>query len=110
MFEEAVKIAQKMSELGLLSDLLSFNNVLGLYASDGRFKDAINTFNAMLKLSIQPDDSTFKSLGLILMKRGFPKQAIGKLELTRKMDHQLGLQEWMLTLTSAVMVEDDWDG
>uniref|UniRef100_A0A7N0ZX73 Pentatricopeptide repeat-containing protein n=1 Tax=Kalanchoe fedtschenkoi TaxID=63787 RepID=A0A7N0ZX73_KALFE len=109
MFEEAVKIAQKMSELGLLTDLLSFNNVLGLYASDGRFKDAIDTFNAMLKLSIKPDDSTFKSLGVILMKRGFSKQAIGKLEMTRKMDPQRGLQAWMSTLTSAVMVEDDWD-
>ncbi|KAL9670074.1 hypothetical protein QQ045_007625 [Rhodiola kirilowii] len=110
MFEEAVKIAQKMTELGILTELLSFNNVLGLYASDGRFKDAIDTFNAMLKLSVQPDDSTFKSLGVILMKRGFSKQAIGKLEVTRKMDPEHSLQAWMLTLTSAVMVEDDWDG
>ncbi|KAF8388162.1 hypothetical protein HHK36_026828 [Tetracentron sinense] len=106
-FEEAVGIAQKMRELGLLTELLSYNNVIGLYASDGRLKEAVETFREMMKSAIQPDDSTFKSLGVVLVKWGVPKQAISKLEATRRKDANSGLHAWMTTLCSMIEVDDD---
>ncbi|GAY54045.1 hypothetical protein CUMW_153610 [Citrus unshiu] len=75
-FEEATRIAKQMRESGLISDLLSYNNVLGLYAVDGRFKDVIGTFKDMVNAAVQPDDFTFKSLGAVLMKCGVPKRAL----------------------------------
>ncbi|XP_057960227.1 pentatricopeptide repeat-containing protein At3g23020 [Malania oleifera] len=109
MFGEAIRIAKKMRELGFLTSLLSYNNVLGLYAMDGRFKEAVETFKEMVNASIQPDDYTFKSLGLVLVKCGVPKQAVGKLEVTRKMDAQCGMQAWMSTLLTVVEMNDDDD-
>ncbi|KAL0295736.1 UNVERIFIED_CONTAM: hypothetical protein Scaly_3090400 [Sesamum calycinum] len=93
-----------MRELGLMRDLLSYNHVLGLYASD---KDAVATFDEMLKSLIKPDDSTFKSLGIILLKCGVPKNAIEKLELIRKEDTERGLQAWTSTLSSVIDMDDD---
>ncbi|OAY28032.1 pentatricopeptide repeat-containing protein At3g23020 [Manihot esculenta] len=106
-FEEAIKIAKHMRDLGLLTDLLSFNNVLGLYALDGRFKEAVGTFREMVGADIQPDDCTFKSLGIVLVKCGISKQAIGKLEATRKKDPNSGLQAWLVALSTIVDVDND---
>ncbi|KAL5782744.1 hypothetical protein ACOSP7_007773 [Xanthoceras sorbifolium] len=106
-FEEATRIAKQMRELGLITDLLSYNNVLGLYALDGRYKEVVGTFKDMVNAAIQPDDCTFKSLGAVLMKCGVPKRAVKKLEITRKKDARSGLQAWMSTLSSVVGVYDD---
>lgn len=108
-FVEAFQIACKMRELGFMTDLLSYNHVLGLYASDGRFKEAAATFDEMLRSAVQPDDSTFKSLGIILLKCGVPKDALRKLELTRKKDAQSGLQAWNSTLCSVIGMDNDTD-
>ncbi|XVE81723.1 hypothetical protein DITRI_Ditri15bG0088600 [Diplodiscus trichospermus] len=108
-FEEATHIARQMRELGLLTELLSYNNVLGLYAMDGRFREAVRTFKEMVSACIQPDDSTFKSLGVVLMKCGVPKQAVNRLQVTRKQDAQNGLQAWMATLSSVVGMDEDDD-
>lgn len=103
-FEEAVRIAKQMSELGLLTDLLSYNNVLGLYAMCGRFKEVVSTFKEMMKASVQPDDCTLRALGAVLVKRGVSKQAVGKLEVTMQKDAQSGLEKWMSALSSVVGV------
>ncbi|KAL0367145.1 UNVERIFIED_CONTAM: Pentatricopeptide repeat-containing protein [Sesamum radiatum] len=87
--------------------LVELQSRAGLYASDGRYKDAVATFDEMLKSLIQPDDSTFKSLGIILLKCGVPKNAIEKLELIRKEDTERGLQAWTSTLSSVVDMDDD---
>lgn len=108
-FVEAFRIARNMRELGLMRELLSYNLVLGFYASDGRYKEAVATFREMLESLIQPDDSTFKSLGIILLKCGVPKDAVGKLEHTRKRDTAAGLQAWTSTLSSVVNMDDDDD-
>ncbi|KAL9248152.1 hypothetical protein vseg_021507 [Gypsophila vaccaria] len=100
--EEAMKIAEKMQELGLLTELLSYNSVLALFALDGKFKEAVNLFKEMIKVELQPDDSTFKSLGLVLTKSGVPKQAVARLEVLRKKDAQNGVQAWLSALTSVV--------
>ncbi|KAA8534621.1 hypothetical protein F0562_032120 [Nyssa sinensis] len=83
-------------------DANEFSYAMMLY---GRFTEAVRTFKEMIKSAIQPDDSTFKSLGVVLMKCGVPKQAVGKLEVTRKKDSKSGLQAWMSTLTSVVAVD-----
>ncbi|TXG63018.1 hypothetical protein EZV62_010012 [Acer yangbiense] len=87
-FEEATRIAKQMKEL-------SYNNVIGLYALDGRYKDVLGTFKEMIDAAIHPDYCTFKSLGAVLMKRGVPKRAVKKLEITRKKDAESGLQAWI---------------
>ncbi|KAL8088796.1 hypothetical protein AgCh_038544 [Apium graveolens] len=107
--EDAIQVAEKMKELGLLTDLLSYNHVLGLYASDGRFKEAIKTFREMLKSGVQPDDSTLRSIGVVLVKRGVPKQTINNLEVMWKKDHQNGLKQWTVTLYSMDVKADNDD-
>ncbi|KAJ0658472.1 putative tetratricopeptide-like helical domain superfamily [Helianthus annuus] len=101
-FDEALEMAKQMRESGLLTDLLSYNHVLGLYASDGRFKDAVTIFNEMVESGVQPNDSTFKSLGVVLMKRGVPKKAVKNLEIMWRDDHQSGVKAWLDTLNSVV--------
>ncbi|KAK2647145.1 hypothetical protein Ddye_022340 [Dipteronia dyeriana] len=108
-FEEATRIAKQMRELGLITDLLSYNNVIGLYALDGRYKEVLGTFKEMINAATHPDDYTFKSLGAVLMKCGVPKRAVKKLEVTRKKDAERGLQAWMSTLSSVVGVYEDDD-
>lgn len=105
-FEEAIQIAKQMRELRLLTDLLSYNNVIGLYATYGRFKEVVGTFKEMTKAAIQPDECTFKSLGLVLVKSGLSKQAVGKLEVSVKKDVRSGLQAWMSALSSVVRVNE----
>lgn len=101
-FEEAFVIAKEMRELGFLSDLLSYNHVLGLYALDGRFKEAVMIFKEMIESGVEPNDSSFKYLGVVLMKRGVPKNAVSKLESMRKNDYRSGLEAWRVTLDSVV--------
>ncbi|GLT78651.1 hypothetical protein SLA2020_501800 [Shorea laevis] len=101
-FTEAAQIAEQMRELGLLTDLLSYNNVIGLYATDGRFMEVVRTFKEMIDAAIQPDDFTFKSLRSVLVRCGVPKPAVHELEARRKKDPKSGLQAWMSTLSSVV--------
>ncbi|PWA73439.1 Ribosomal protein L15, conserved site-containing protein [Artemisia annua] len=101
-FEEAFEIAKNMRELGLLTDLLRYNHVLGFYASDGRFKEAVTIFKELIESGVQPDDSTFKSLGVVLMKRGVPKKVVTRLEVMWRNDYDSGLEAWLATLSSIV--------
>ncbi|KAL2323786.1 hypothetical protein Fmac_028165 [Flemingia macrophylla] len=98
--DEAIQIATQMRRLGLLNDILSYNNVLGLYSTDRRIREAMETFNEMIKSGIQPDDFTFRALAQILLNCGVSKQAVGRLEVMVKRDAPGGLQPWILALTS----------
>ncbi|KAJ4847108.1 hypothetical protein Tsubulata_040643 [Turnera subulata] len=108
-FQEAVQIAKQMRERGILTDVLTYNNVLGLYALDGRFKEAAVTFKEMVGANVQPDGFTFKTLGIVLMKFGIPKHAVRKLEAATKRDSPSGLQAWVMALSVMVHVDDDID-
>ncbi|KAK1406652.1 hypothetical protein QVD17_42149 [Tagetes erecta] len=101
-FDEAFEMAKQMRELGLLTDLLSYNHVLGLYASDGRFKEAVTIFKEMVESGVCPNDSTLKSLGVVLMKRGVAKKAVNNLETMWRNDCESGLKAWLETLNSVV--------
>ncbi|XP_027365817.1 pentatricopeptide repeat-containing protein At3g23020-like [Abrus precatorius] len=96
--DEAIQIATQMRKLGLLTDLLSYNNILGLYSMDRRVREATETFKEMIKSGIQPDDFTFRALAHILLNCGVSKQAVGRLEVMVKRDFPRGLQAWMLAL------------
>lgn len=100
--EEALQIANQMRELGLLTDQLSYNNVLGLYVLDGRVKDMVGTFMEMIEAAIQPDDSTYKSLGHVLMKYGVSKHAVGQLEVLAKKDARGGVRAWMSAISAVL--------
>ncbi|KAK7279305.1 hypothetical protein RJT34_24353 [Clitoria ternatea] len=104
---KAIQIATQMRKLGLLTDVLSYNNVLGLYSMDRRVRDAIETFKEMIKSSIQPDDFTFRALAHILLNCGVSKQVVGRLEVMVKRDASSVLQAWMLALSS-VLEGDFW--
>ncbi|KAK9682820.1 hypothetical protein RND81_10G098700 [Saponaria officinalis] len=90
--DEAMNIAETMQELSVLS----------LFALDGKFMEAVNLFKEMVKIEVEPDDSTFKSLGLLLTKSGIPKQAVARLEVLSKKDASNGVQAWLSALTSVV--------
>nr|UPT48712.1 pentatricopeptide repeat protein AaPPR662 [Agave angustifolia]UPT48949.1 pentatricopeptide repeat protein AaPPR1160 [Agave angustifolia]UPT49713.1 pentatricopeptide repeat protein AaPPR1232 [Agave angustifolia] len=97
-FSEAYGIVQEMKTLGLLTDILSYNNVIAVCASDGRMKEAVLNFQQMLDSGVQPNDATFRLLGAILLKRGASKEAIKHLELVRKNNAHSGLHEWVKAL------------
>ncbi|KAF5207419.1 Pentatricopeptide repeat-containing protein [Thalictrum thalictroides] len=103
---EAIAIADRMRELELLTSKLSYNIVIGLYASDGRLTETVETFWEMIKSNVQPDDSTFRSLGAVLVRCGVSKEVVSKLEVTRRNDFENGLQEWMKTLWSMICVDE----
>ncbi|KAK7343972.1 hypothetical protein VNO77_13136 [Canavalia gladiata] len=107
-FDEAIQISKQMRKLGLLTDSLSYNNVLDLYAIAGRPKEAIETFKKMVRASIQVDNCSFRSLGTLLLRYGVSRQAVGKLEALRKEDASNGLHVWMSALSS-VLQADDYD-
>ncbi|XP_057431685.1 pentatricopeptide repeat-containing protein At3g23020 [Lotus japonicus] len=97
--DEAIQIANQMRKLGLLTDLLSYNNVLGLYSMRKRLREAKETFKKMIESGIEPDDFTFRALGHLLLNCGVSKQAVGRLEVMVKRDAPRGLQSWLLTLS-----------
>ncbi|MED6108747.1 hypothetical protein PIB30_026967 [Stylosanthes scabra] len=103
---EAIHIAKQMRNLGLLTDLLSYNNVIGLYSTGRRLQEATETFKQMIKSGIQPDDFTFRALGQCLLKYGVSKQDIGRLEVMVKKGAPHALQEWMLMLSSVLGLDD----
>ncbi|XP_045814941.1 pentatricopeptide repeat-containing protein At3g23020-like [Trifolium pratense] len=109
--DEATQIAKQMRKLGLLTDLLSYNNVLGLYSMDRRLRDAKETFKEMIESGIQPDDFTFRALGNLLLNFGVSKQNIGRLEVMVKRDTPRGLKAWMVVLSRLLDGNDyidDW--
>ncbi|XP_050918699.1 pentatricopeptide repeat-containing protein At3g23020-like [Lathyrus oleraceus] len=95
-------------KLGLLTDSLSYNNVLDLYANAGRPKEAIQTFKDMVTASIQLHDCSLRSLRNLLLRYGASRQALDKLQVSMKKDTSNGLQAWMLALTS-VLEMDEYD-
>ncbi|KAK7268654.1 hypothetical protein RIF29_21359 [Crotalaria pallida] len=105
-FDEAIQIAKQMRNSGLLTHVLSYNNVLDLYAISGRPKDAIETLKEMVRATIQPDDCSFKSLGVLLLRYGISRHAINKLEVCMKKDASQGLQAWISALSSVFEVDD----
>ncbi|VFR02227.1 unnamed protein product [Cuscuta campestris] len=109
MFDEAVQMAKEMREKELLNDVLSYNNVIGLYAAVGRFRDAMITFKDMLvsSSSVRPDGFTFKSLGVILVKCGVSKEDVKRLR--EKGDDQNGVSLWISMLSSVIGFCDDDD-
>lgn len=98
---EATEIAKEMLESGFLTDVLSFNNVIGLFIADGRLREAAKVFHQMLKLEVSPNETTYKTLG-ILLKRGIPREAVEQLDVARKSGLPHGIQALAMTIYSVV--------
>ncbi|KAK2403746.1 Pentatricopeptide repeat (PPR) superfamily protein [Trifolium repens] len=105
-FDEAIQIANQMRKLGLLTDSLSYNTVLDLYATAGRPKEAVETFKDMVTASIQLHDCGLRSLRNLLLRCGASRQALDKLQVLMKKDASHGLQAWMSALTSVLEIDD----
>ncbi|KAK7278559.1 hypothetical protein RJT34_23591 [Clitoria ternatea] len=105
-FDEAIQTANQMRKLGLLTDSLSYNNALDLYAIAGRPKEAIETYREMVRASIQVDDCSFRSLGTLLLRYGVSRQAVGKLKVLMEKDANSGLQAWVSALSNVIEVYD----
>lgn len=105
---QAFGIAQEMLSMGLLSDALSYNIIVELFALHGRLKDAMKILKQMLNYGIEPNDATFRSLGISLIKRGVSKKAINNLEWRRKKDSKSGLLAWIDTLHSMLGFDESF--
>ncbi|WOL10946.1 pentatricopeptide repeat-containing protein [Canna indica] len=101
----AYHIAQEMQALGLVTSTVSCNNIIGIYATNGRMKQAVETFSYMLTSGIIPDDATFKTLGLILLKHGVSKEVIKQLESARGENSKVGLYAWIKAICSILSVD-----
>ncbi|XP_058724236.1 pentatricopeptide repeat-containing protein At3g23020-like [Vicia villosa] len=99
--DKAIQIAKQMRNRGLMTDLLSYNHVLGLYSMDRKLWEAKETFKEMIESGIQPDDFTFRALKSLLLNFGVSKQNIGRLELAMKWDGSPCLHAWMVSLSRA---------
>jgi pentatricopeptide repeat protein len=97
---QAIEISKEMQELGFLTDQLSSNNVLGLYAAGGRLREATKIFQQMLKAKVLPDDVTYKTLGTILKKGGLPLEAVNQLETARESGIPHSMPALIVTLYS----------
>lgn len=97
---EADLIAQDMQALGLLSSTVSCNSLIALYAANGRMKQAVEVFHYMLATGIQPDESTFKTFGHVLLKYGVPKEGVNRLQSMRAEKSRVGLDAWIDALCS----------
>ena len=104
--DEAIQIAKQMRKFGLLKDSKSYNSVLDLYIIAGRAKETIEIFREMVRGAIQPDDCSFKSLGILLVRYGVSREAVGRLEVLMEKDASHGMQAWLSTLTSVLEVDD----
>lgn len=96
-----------MQELGLLTNKLSFNNVLGVYAAEGRLREATELFQQMLKAKVSPDDITYKTLGTILKKGGLPMEAVNQLEIARESGIPHSMQALIVTLYSMAGMHEE---
>ncbi|AES61892.1 putative tetratricopeptide-like helical domain-containing protein [Medicago truncatula] len=105
-FDVAIQIANQMRKLELLTDSLSYNIVLDLYATAGRPKEAIEIFKDMVTASIQLDDCSLRSLRTLLLRYGASRQGVDNLQVMMKKDASHGLQAWMSALTSVLEIDD----
>jgi pentatricopeptide repeat protein len=99
---EATEIAKEMLESGFLTDVLSFNSVISLFIADGRLREAAKVFHQMLKLKVSPNETTYKTLGILLKKGGIPREAVEQLDVARKSGLPHGIQALTMTIYSVV--------
>ncbi|KAJ9182201.1 hypothetical protein P3X46_006224 [Hevea brasiliensis] len=79
--KKAITYVDAMKRAGLPGNTVLYNSLIKLYT---KLVAAVGTLKEMVEDAIQPDDCAFKSLGIVLVKCGISKQAIGKLETTRR--------------------------
>ena len=77
-----------MRELVLLAESLSHDHVLEQFMPCAAyFKEVVITFKEIMEASVQTDECTLKSLGVLVVKSGVLKHAVRKLEVAMKKDN-----------------------
>ncbi|KAI5077818.1 hypothetical protein GOP47_0007642 [Adiantum capillus-veneris] len=84
--KEALLVATKMLDSRFVTDVLSFNNVIGVFVGNGKQQEAFELFKQMIKQGITPDLRTYDRLKDILENPGLLREAIEELGLARKED------------------------
>ncbi|KAF8691666.1 hypothetical protein HU200_040049 [Digitaria exilis] len=98
-YDVAHRICKEMQDLGLLTQVLSYNSVIQMYVSGGRMEDAFKIFKKMLVSNTRPNDATFKALHVILVRSGVTRNEIRKLELLRRNNTHDCLRQWYRALS-----------
>ncbi|GLJ45881.1 hypothetical protein SUGI_0965930 [Cryptomeria japonica] len=80
-YDKAIEIAEEILETGLLTSILSFNDVIELYVEEGRLREAAKVLQKMLIVGVCPDKTTCKLLGGLLVKGGIRKSIAKQLEI-----------------------------
>ncbi|KAF9604181.1 hypothetical protein IFM89_003927 [Coptis chinensis] len=105
--EKAANYVNKMGNSGLCGNPVIYNSLIKLYTKVGFLQEAEETYK-LLRSSEGPDVLLLKlSLGVVLVRFGASKDAVSKLEVTRRNNAEAGLQAWMKTLWSMICIDDD---
>lgn len=80
MLDEAIDAAEEMKLSGLLRDVISYNQVMACFATNGQLRQCGELLHEMLTQKLLPDNGTFKVLFTILKKGGFPIEAVKQLQ------------------------------
>uniref|UniRef100_A0ACD5YDK4 Uncharacterized protein n=1 Tax=Avena sativa TaxID=4498 RepID=A0ACD5YDK4_AVESA len=101
-YDEAHRISKEIQALGLLTQALSYNSLIQMYISCGKMEEAVKVFQKMLESSTPPNDVTFKTLKVILVKEGISNIEIRKLESLRRSNPRDCLNRWYRALSLVV--------
>ncbi|KAI9178066.1 hypothetical protein LWI28_022309 [Acer negundo] len=80
MLDEAIDVAEEMKQSGLLRDVISYNQVMTCYATNGQLRECGELLHEMITRKLWPDGGTFKVLFTVLKKGSFPVEAVRQLE------------------------------
>lgn len=108
LITQALSVAQEMCDTCVLTDALSYSTLIELFALNGRFRDAARTFKQMVNFGVEPNEATFRSLGVSLVNRGVPKEAVQQLELARRKNSECGIQAWVKSVQTMLGFDDDF--
>ncbi|KAI3728757.1 hypothetical protein L6452_17399 [Arctium lappa] len=81
MLDEAIEVAEKMKDSGLLIDCPSFNKAMACYATTGHLIECGEMLHEMIVTrKLLPTNGTFKVLFTVLKKGGMPTEGVEQLE------------------------------
>lgn len=80
MLDEAIDVAEEMKLSGLLRDVISYNQVMACFVTNGQLRQCGELLHEMVTQKLLPDNGTFKVLFTVLKKGGFPIEAVKQLQ------------------------------
>lgn len=102
MLDKAIDVAEELKDSGLLRDVISYNQVMTCFATNGQLRECGELLHEMITRKLLPDNGTFKVLVTILKKGSFPVEAVSQLESAR-MDGKRFAKEAVVTSVFSVV-------